>query len=136
MKRVAKDIVRHLSYTEAEVISNPNKFDITNALKDFNVWIETAKFPINKLRLGAVDGMRIGAFSSSRIRNDEVYLSVPQSLVIDKKSANSCPIIGEVISDLVKKHGAGDDFHEVSFSLLELIIVMPAALTFNLRKNG
>jgi histone-lysine N-methyltransferase SETD3 len=86
--------------------------------KNFNEWIEKGGLPHNKLTTIPVKGMRLGTIASEDITPEEVYISVPEELCMDRESAVKCPMLGPAIKRLNEKFPKGDAFHELLFHLL------------------
>jgi histone-lysine N-methyltransferase SETD3 len=86
--------------------------------KNFNEWIEASGLPSNKLTTIPVKGMRLGTVAAEDITPEEIYISVPAKLCLDRESATRCPKLGPAIKRLNEKFPNGDAFHELLFHLL------------------
>jgi histone-lysine N-methyltransferase SETD3 len=86
--------------------------------KRFNAWIDKLSFPVNALTVKYVPGMRLGTIAKQDIKAEQPYISVPPPAVMNRASAQKCPVIGGVIKQLNKKFPQGDAFHELLFHLV------------------
>lgn len=76
------------------------------------------KFPVNKLTVRYVPGMRLGTIATADIKAEDVYISVPPQAVLNRASAKKCDVLGPVFEQLAKKFPRGDAFHELLFHLV------------------
>ena len=55
--------------------------------RNFNEWVEKAGLPVNKLKTVRIKGMRLGTVAAEPISAEDVYISVPSKLCLDRESA-------------------------------------------------
>ena len=118
-------------------------------ITDFNNWFLAGSPPVAKiLAAPAPDGMRLGTFAVEDISPEEVYLSVPQALIMDVASAMQCvhvprafPVgdhliialcplmhrssIAPLLKKLRERFPGGDAFHELLFHLMNEHFELP-----------
>jgi hypothetical protein len=86
----------------------------------FNVWYNThAPREGNKLTAAVIPGFRIGTLASEPITAEEIYVTVPQSIIMDSDTAlRGQNALGDFLRALHAKYERRDDQHELLFSLL------------------
>ncbi len=61
--------------------------DLDAKLSAFNEFIASLNLPVNKIRVQAVEGMRLGAVATEDLESEQEYISLPSNAVIDVATA-------------------------------------------------
>ena len=89
-------------------------------LSEFNKWFNINLSPpaINYLQAKYIPGYRIGTITTKSLELDEIYLSIPQSVILDLLSAYHDRPINSLIHQLQRTYKRKDEYHELLFHLL------------------
>ena len=84
----------------------------------------------NKLSLREIPGFRLGTVATSAIEAEEIYVSVPDEIIVDAEKAIADPLVGPFLRKLAKKYGRRDEFHEIIFFILHEMYVRGESSAF------
>ncbi|RLN90746.1 hypothetical protein BBJ28_00010027 [Nothophytophthora sp. Chile5] len=77
-------------------------------MSKFQRWIEGHDFPVNHLELRYVsEAVGYGTFTTKDLATDEVYLSIPTTVVMNAKSAMQSPWVGQTVRQLRESSASG-----------------------------
>eukprot|EP00928_Gymnodinium_smaydae_P063965 TRINITY_DN47416_c0_g1_i1.p1 TRINITY_DN47416_c0_g1~~TRINITY_DN47416_c0_g1_i1.p1 ORF type:complete len:520 (+),score=128.99 TRINITY_DN47416_c0_g1_i1:566-2125(+) len=91
---------------------------LQRAVARFNAWFAAARPPVSLIEARLVPGLRLGAIATADIRREQLYLSVPEQVIMSEKSAKASPHLKRVFKDLKKRFPRGDAFHELLVHLM------------------
>ena len=89
------------------------------AVRRFNGWIGAHDFPARAIEAKAIPGYRLGAVATRSVRAEELYLAVPESVIMGPASAFAeASGVRPILQRLRGASGRGDPFHELLLHLL------------------
>lgn len=98
--------------------SAENNNDLAAALERFNAWFLASNPPVSKIQAVPMPIYRIGTITTGPVQAEEVYLSVPTSIIMDSEEAFLYAGISPLLQTLSLKYKTRDDFHELLLHLL------------------
>lgn len=93
---------------------------LNSYLNEFNTWFNSNIKPpsVNYLQAKYIPGYRIGTITTKSLKLDEIYLSIPNTVIIDLLSAFHDRPINTLIHQLQRSYKRKDEFHELLFHLI------------------
>eukprot|EP00742_Colponemidia_sp_Colp-10_P004263 GILJ01004548.1.p1 GENE.GILJ01004548.1~~GILJ01004548.1.p1 ORF type:complete len:447 (-),score=75.82 GILJ01004548.1:54-1394(-) len=95
-----------------------NDEQLGGLVANFNDWVAKSNFPVNKLKVQVLPGMRAGAIATEEIQDNELYLSVPFDTIMSEQVLPRFKDLFAVTQELANQYGA-DNFHVLLFLLLQ-----------------
>jgi len=111
----------------ASAVSSPSFIDRVSA---FNDWFAAARAPTSNIVAKSMPKYRIGTIATSFIAADDVYLSVPLSVIISSQGAYEDTLVGPLCKRLESKFNFRDDFHELLLYLVHERFVLKSESRF------
>lgn len=115
------DFDEELQAGEMNISSSEEGVTLQEQLDRFNRWFQSTNPSINHLKASFLPGWRIGTITTTDVKQEDVYLGVPKSIIMDSTMAKADSHgVGELIAGLTAKYGPNsrDDFHELLFLLV------------------
>lgn len=92
--------------------------ELEELVADFNSWFQGARAltdppATSKVAAAVIPGYRVGTVASEDIGKEDVYLAVPEKVVMDATKAARDFVVGEMVSALERRYHYHDNFHEL-----------------------
>lgn len=104
---------------EIAEITEPRVFEQTVAVVDeFNAWFDEHNPENSKIRAAAMRNFRIGTVATKEIKEEEVYLSIPDTIIMSGEKGFQESEVKELLQSLSTIYKSRDDFHELLLFLV------------------
>lgn len=119
-KRTLKESYKILQtslHPYSEKYQQPIDYPLEVKLKRFNEWFNSHNPKINHLVVSVIPGMRIGAITTRDINEDDIYLTVPNEIIMDYLVARNSTI-GPVLDTIENDYNYHDHTTDLTFFLM------------------
>ena len=108
----------YLTLKKANEKSTGQKSELEQKIDAFNAWFLASKPSAASIVAAYIPGFRVGTIAVEDVKIGRPYLGVPQSIIMDSETAYKNSSVTNLISSLIKKYNARDDFHELLLFLV------------------
>lgn len=88
-------------------------------VRTFNAWVADSRPSVHSIKAQWVgSGMRVGVVATRDVAAGDVYLAVPDSIIMSRASARRSPQLKPLFAELDALYPRGDAFHELLIHLV------------------
>ena len=107
-----------LTLKKAAEKSTGHKSELEQKIDAFNAWFLASKPSAASITAAYIPGFRVGTVAVEDVKIGRPYLGVPLSIIMDSETAHKNSSVTALISALIQKYNARDDFHELLLFLV------------------